>query len=132
MYLSKLSTKAHEAPLPNAPENPIKPWFTAAPLGENKLGTMVKNMFAEVGISGKTNHRLRATGATDLYTANVPENMIQQRTGHRSLRFLCTYKRTTEEQELVASKILTSDKKIDYALSVCKTESGNFSNTTCT
>ena len=33
-----------------------KPWFASAPLGENKHGTMVKVMFAEVGITGKTNH----------------------------------------------------------------------------
>lgn len=56
-----------------ATEYPSKPWFAAAPIGENKLGTMVKYMFAEVGIAGKTNHSLRATGATNLYTANVPE-----------------------------------------------------------
>ena len=61
---------------------------------------MVKDMFAEVGIAGKTNHSLRATGATNLYTANVPEKMIQQCTGHRLLKALRTYERTTEEQEL--------------------------------
>ena len=49
---------------------------------------MVKDTFAEVGIAGKTNHSLRATGATQLYTANVPEKMIQQRTGHCSLKGL--------------------------------------------
>ena len=52
---------------------------------------MVKDMFAEVGIAGKTNHSLRATGATNLYTANVPEKMIQQCTGHRLLKALRTY-----------------------------------------
>ena len=49
---------------------------------------MVKDTFAEVGIAGKTNHSLRATGATQLYTANVPEKRIQQRTGHCSLKGL--------------------------------------------
>ena len=72
LYLSKLPAKARELdifyvrPLPNAPEDPSHPWFAAAPIGENKLGTMVKDMFAEVGIAGKTNHSLRATGATNL------------------------------------------------------------------
>ena len=73
--------------------------------GENKLGTMVKDMFAEVGIAGKTNHSLRATGATQLYTANIPEKMIQQHTGHRSLKGLRINEQTTEEQELAVSKI---------------------------
>ena len=63
MYLSKLPAKARELdvfyvrPLPNTLKDPSQPWFVAAPIGENKLGTMVKDMFAEVGIAGKTNHR---------------------------------------------------------------------------
>lgn len=57
---------------------------------------------------------MRATGATDHYTANVPEKLIQQRTGHRSLKALRTYERTTGEQELAVSKILTSGSRIDY------------------
>ena len=44
--------------------------------------------------------------------------MIQQCTGHRSLKALRTYERTTMEQELAVSKILTSDKKIDYTVSL--------------
>ena len=75
---------------------------------------MVKDMFAQVGIVNKTNHSLRATGATNLYTANVPEKLIQQRTGHRSVKALRIYKRTTGEQELAVSKILTSGSRIDY------------------
>ena len=52
----------------------------------------------------------------------MPQNStlqtIQQCTGHRSLKALRTYERTTEEQELAVSKILTSNKKIDYTLSL--------------
>ena len=61
------------------------------PVGENKLGSMVKEMFDGIGVTGKTNHSLRATGATCLYGANVPEKIIQQRTGHQSLKALQTY-----------------------------------------
>lgn len=52
LYLSKLLTTARELdifylrPLPNVPEDPSKSWFAAVPIGENKLGTMVKDMFA--------------------------------------------------------------------------------------
>ena len=42
-------------------------------VGEHKLGGMVKDMFTEVGISGKSDHSLRATGASMLFQANVPE-----------------------------------------------------------
>ena len=38
-----------------------------------------------------TNHSLRAYGATKMYQAKVPEKLIQQRTGHRSLEGLCRY-----------------------------------------
>ena len=55
---------------------------------------------------------LRATGATTLYSANVPENMIQQRTGHLSLKGLRTYEHNSEE---VVSKIVTSDSKLEYS-----------------
>ena len=119
-YFSKIPDQARQLdifylrPLGNIPDDPTRPWFAATPVGENKLGAMVKDMFTEVGIVNKTNHGLRATGATNLYTANVSEKLIQQRTGHRSVKALCIYERTTGEQELAVSKILTSGSRIDY------------------
>ena len=35
--------------------DPSKPWYAAQPCSENKLGGMVKSMFAEIGVSGRTN-----------------------------------------------------------------------------
>ena len=61
------------------------------PVGRNMLDTMMKNMGAEAGVVGKTNHSLRATGATCLFHANVPERSIQARTGHKSVEALRTY-----------------------------------------
>ena len=56
------------------PSDPSTPWFYASPVGQHKLGGMVKdNMFTEIGISGKSNHSLRATGASILFQAYVPE-----------------------------------------------------------
>lgn len=120
LYLSKLPAKAREAdifylrPLTQLPSDPQKPWYAVSPCGENKLGSMVKEMFAEVGVCDKTNHSLRATGATELYRANLPEKIIQQRTGHRCLKALRTYERTTSQQHLAVSRILSSDMEIDY------------------
>ncbi len=71
------------------------PWFTLAPIGRNQLSGMVKKMFDQVGILGKTNHSLRATGATRLFEANVPEKLIQERTGHRTTTALRKYERTS-------------------------------------
>ena len=71
-------------------------------------------MFKQVGIDDKTNHSLRATGATCLYSANVPEKIIQQRTGHQSLKSLRTYERTSDEQHLAVSTILTDPSNVVY------------------
>ena len=72
------------------------PWFTLQVLGRNTLGSMVKKMFEQIGVEGKTNHSLRATGATRLFEANVPEKLIKEKTGLRnveslrlSLAYLC-------------------------------------------
>lgn len=58
------------------------PWFVTQPIGRNVLGSMVKNMCEQIGVKGKTNHSLQATGATRLFEANVPEKLIQERMGH--------------------------------------------------
>ena len=72
---------------------------------------MVKEIFAEAGIAGKkTNHSLRVAGATSLFSASVPERVIQGRTGHVSIEALRKYERVTENQELAVSKILTGEK----------------------
>ncbi len=49
-------------------------------------------MRSEAQIDGrKTNHSLRATGASELFQAGVPEKIIKERTGHHSLEALRTY-----------------------------------------
>ena len=63
-------------------------WYEASPVGKNKLSAMVKDMCIEAKIPIKTNHSLRATGATILFNSNVPEKIIQNTTGHRSLESL--------------------------------------------
>ena len=64
-------------------------------------------MTAEAGLEGNfTNHRLRATGTTVLYDAGIPEDIIQKRTGHKSLDALRCYERTTLTQNLEVSNLL--------------------------
>ena len=115
LYISKMPQKAKDMdyfylrPFDNVPENPSAPWCYNSPMGEHKLGGMVKNMFSKIGVTGKTNHSLRATGATTLFAANVPEKVIQERTGHRSLKALRVYERTTDEQQQHVSTILATE-----------------------
>ena len=72
-------------------------------------------MFQEASIVGKfSNHSLRATGATTLFDANVPEAIIQKRSGHSSTRALRMYERMTPQQDLAVSKILQSEQKLSF------------------
>ena len=99
---------------------PSKPWYAAQPCGENKLAGMVKSMFAMIGVSGKTNHSLRATGASMMFQAGVPEKIVQERTGHRSLEALRMYERTTTTQHMEVSRVLSAQKdQQDEAKSTC-------------
>ena len=91
-YISKLPPAAVEKdifyckPLSGVPTDPTNPWYLSVPVGRNLLGKMVQDMCSDAGIEGKkTNHSLRVSGASTLFEAGVPERVIQQRTGHRSL-----------------------------------------------
>ena len=83
-------------------------WYTTQVIGKNTLSKMVSNMFLQAGIDKKvTNHSLRATGTTELYRCGVPEKIIMQRTGHKSMDGVRVYERTSAEQHMAVSKILT-------------------------
>ena len=84
------------------------PWFTLNVIGRNTLGSMVKKMCEAIGVEGKTNHSLRATGASRLFERNVPEKLIQERTGHKSTDVLWQYERTSTSQQKDVSDILCS------------------------
>ena len=76
---------------------------------------MVKEICSEGGISGrKSNHSLRATGASDLYQAGVPEKLIQERTGHLSVSGLRHYEHTTIGQQETVSRILSATDGTTY------------------
>ena len=120
-YLSKLPQEAFEKdvfyvrPLSRMPTGKDAPWFSSTPIGRNELSKMVQTMCNEANISGKkTNHSLRATGASQLFEANVPEKIIQERTGHRTATALRLYERTTADQHQAISNILGSKDSVSY------------------
>ena len=85
MYFSKLPPGAFDrdniylTPLPVAPKDPGKPWFFVSLVGRNTLSKIVKEICQEIKIpSNKTNHSLRATGASELFQAGVPEKVTAQ------------------------------------------------------
>jgi integrase len=74
-------------------------WFASRPYGKNSLGKLMKLLCESAGIEGaKRNHSLRATCATRLYQAGVDEQLIMERTGHRSVDGVRQYKRTSNMQ----------------------------------
>ena len=86
-------------------------WFSTRPLGHNPLGNTVARMCKAAGIKGfKTNHSLRATATSRLYRSGVDEQLVMERTGHRSIEGVRSYKRTSETQREVLSDILNMTK----------------------
>ena len=102
-YLAKLPKYAFEQdilylrPKASTPADDHSPWYEEAAVGKNTLSVMVKEMSAEAGIGGKTNHSLRATGASAMFRASVPEKIIQKTTGHRSIEALRSHERVSTE-----------------------------------
>ena len=115
LYLSKLPqgaiendtffVKANE----NIAEDGSKPWYCRTPVGRNTLDTKLGKMCSLAGIEGRiTHHSMRATSVTQMYETGVPEKVIQERTGHRSLEALRVYERTNSDQHQMVSNILTN------------------------
>ena len=65
-----------------------------------------------------TNHSLRATAITRMYEGGVPENIISEKSGHRSIKGLRAYERTSILQE----KAVGASINAEQALCVVKDE----------
>ena len=75
-------------------------------------------MCKECGIMGyKTNHSLRATATTRLYESGIDEQLVMERTGHRSIEGARSYKRTTNKQAEADSDILSKRQCREVAIS---------------
>ena len=75
--------------------------------GRETLGNVVKKVMSNAGFDGHfTNHSLRRSCATNLYDNGVPEQVIQETTGHRSVDGVRAYKRTSSTMKRKMSAIL--------------------------
>ena len=82
-------------------------WYSNRPLGHNTLPNTVARLCSSAGIQGhKTNHSLRATATSRLYQSGVEEQQVMERTGHRTVEGVRSYKRTSEQQQQALSDIL--------------------------
>ena len=74
--------------------------------GHNKLKIVVSEIMSDAGFDGYyTNLSLRATTATRLFRANIPEQLIMEQTVHRSYAMF-VYKRSSDEQKAKVSPVL--------------------------
>ena len=95
-YLRPLSD-----PLPNA-----KVWYSCQARGKHKIEGVVAKLCDKAGFSGRhSNHSARAAAATNLYENGIDEQLIQEKTGHRSVA-VRSYKRTSNRQLKKVSDIL--------------------------
>ena len=70
---------------------------------------MVKNMCKEAKIEGEfTNHSLLATSSTELFRNNVSQKVIQEFTGHQSIKSLRQYEKPSMQQKMCAFNVLKS------------------------
>ena len=139
-YISKLPAKAIEADLfyvrPLGKVTADSPtWYTSVPLGKNKLYNMVKEMCTDGGIETRTNHSLRATGATSLFNAGVPKKMIKDISGHLSDEALRMYERPSDTQQQAIARVLASSVETSFQAQMNQLSTTNISsnntNTSC-
>ena len=87
-------------------------WYLDKPVGANTLRDTIKTLCQKAGLPGYyTNHSLRSSSATRMYRGGVEEQVIQEITGHRS-NAVRSYKRTSDLQHQMASKVISGDVKL--------------------
>ncbi|XP_062588650.1 zinc finger MYM-type protein 2-like [Saccostrea cucullata] len=103
-------------------------WYADSPVGVHTLQQTVAKLCKIAGFTGHyTNHSLRATAATRLYDAGIDEQLITEKTGHRSTS-VRLYKRTNKEQQQRVSKIIHGENQCDVAIKKAKTAAESDSN----
>ena len=86
-------------PLQSVLADLAKYWFKTVPVGVNPLHCMMSKITELAGLSlNYTNHSLRATSASRMFTSDVPEKIVAELTGHKSLTSFRQYERTTGTQ----------------------------------
>ena len=116
LYISKLPASAIESDIfyhkPRQSKKPLldgEAWYEKMQLGHNRLSSMLKYMLIAPSVDAihKSNHSLRATGISRLFTSGVPEKLIMERSGHISTEGVRVYERTTAEQKQHVSDVLS-------------------------
>ena len=102
-HLPKCSTDLYLRPL-SVPNGSI--WYSCQPRGRHALEKVIKKLCDKGGFGGKrTNHSCRASTTTRMYDQGCDEQLICEKTGHRSVA-VRSYKRTSNRQLKEVTDIL--------------------------
>ena len=100
LYLKNLppgSTAFYMQPVQKLPADLYQAWFKNTLVGVNPLKNTMTKVSELAGLSVKyTNHSLRATSASRMFMSGVPEKIVAEVTGHKSVKALRQYERTTD------------------------------------
>ena len=109
-YLAKLKPESpffYMRPLEKVPHQHDKSWYTSQRVGINTLKGIIPKLSLEAGCDANySNHSLRATSATRMFAAGIPEKLIADKTDHRSLKALRTYERTQPSMEKAIDRVI--------------------------
>ena len=114
LYLSKIPSSARAQDVFYLRPKPVNmeddnPWYSSQRIGRNRISQLMKTICSGSGVQNKyTNHSLRATGATRLFQSGTPENVIMERSGHRSTDGVRQYEQVSQDQHIAAQAILTA------------------------
>ncbi len=85
-------------------------WYSDKPLSINTVTKTVKSMMQKIGAEGCfTNHSLRVSAATRMFSSGIEEQIVKERTGHRS-DAVRAYKHTSEHLLEAAEHAMIGDK----------------------
>ena len=89
------------------PSEPNKSCFVNQRVGVNWLRNILPDLSQKSGCGVRyTNHSLRATAITRMFNSGVPEKLIAENSGHKSMKALRCYERTSSELQKGVSKVL--------------------------
>ena len=117
MYLGLLPPTApffYMRTLDNFPADPTKSCFTKQRIGTNILKNMLPELSEKSGVGMRyTNHSLRATAITRMFNNGIPEKVIAETSGHRSIKALRCYEHTSEEQKQAVTAVINSSHALE-------------------
>ena len=96
-------------PLTKFSVDPSKPSYGKQRVGITTLKKIVPDICQKSGCNTKyTNHSLRATAITRMFNGGLPEKLIAENSGHRSLKALRQYEHTSSEQQKLVSETINN------------------------